>query len=281
MLLSALSFGLMQIFVALNGADIGIMEQTFFRNLIGMIILAPLIRREHATFFGPRRYQPQLFARSTAGFFAILLLFYASRNAAQADVAILNRVEMFTITAVSAAFLGEKLTKMHIPAMVIAFTGAFIAADPSFDSSFLPLLAAFGSALCDTVAYPLLSYFSGRVNPLTVIFHFSAFSTALSFPLMLREFVMPGGWDLLCLIMIGVTAAGGQIAMNFSYRMAPAGELSVYNQAGIPISAALGFLFLGEIPGARTWVGGALVLLASVLLFFYKRAALRRQEALA
>ena len=278
MLLSALSFGLMQIFVALNGAQIGIMEQTFFRSAIGMLILAPLIRREHATFFGPRNYQRQLFARSTAGFFAILLLFYASRNAAQADVAILNRVEMFTITAVSAAFLGEKLTKMHIPAMVIAFAGAYIAANPSFDSSFLPLLAAFGAALCDTVAYPLLSYFSGRVNPLTVIFHFCTFSAALSLPLMLPEFVMPGGWDLFCLVMIGVTAAGGQIAMNFSYRMAPAGELSVYNQAGIPISALLGFLFLNEVPGLRSLLGGALVLLASGLLFFYKQRALQRPE---
>ena len=90
---------------------------------------------------------------------------------------------------------------------------------------------------------------------------------------------MPTGMDLFCLVMIGVTAALGQITMTYAYRMAPAGELSVYSQAAIPMSAVLGFLFLNETPGPRTWVGGILVLLASVLLFLYKQRSLHRQLA--
>ena len=277
-LLSTLSFGFMQIFVAMTNQSISVMEQTFFRNLIGLVVVGAINIRSRISLFGQRRYQPQLMARSGAGFCAIVLLFYAARNASQADVTILNRMGMFTISAVSAIFLGEKLTKIHIPAMVIAFAGAFIAANPSFDSSFLPLLAAFGTALGDTVAYPMLSYFSGRVNPLTVVMHFCTFSTILSIPLMLPTFVIPAGWDLFCLLMIGVFAAVGQITMTFAYRMTPAGELSVYNQMAILFNAVLAYIFLREIPSVRTVVGGTMVIIASLALFFFKQHTLRQAE---
>ena len=168
-LLSTLSFSFMTVFAALNSSEISIWEQTFFRNLIGFFVsLFILLKTQHPRSFGDlygeKKYWPQMFARSFFGLLAVMLLFYASRNALQADVSIMNRISMFTISIVSVIFLHERLTKMHIPAMVIAFTGAYIAANPRFDSAFLPLLAAFGTSLCDAICYPLLSYFSGRVN---------------------------------------------------------------------------------------------------------------------
>lgn len=276
-LLSTLSFGFMQIFVAMTGDEIHIMEQTFFRNLIGLIVIGILVKRDHISFFGERQYQPQLIGRSLFGFLGVILLFYAARNALQADVTIITRISMFTITAVSVIFLHEKLTKIHIPTMFIAFIGAFIAANPSFDSSFLPLLSAFGCAICNTVAYTLLSYLAGKVNPLTVIMHFCVFSTVASIPFMLSNFVIPTGWNLFCLLMIGTFGAIGQITMTFAYRHAPAGEISIYNQSSIPINAMLGFLFLHEMPTIRSLIGGILVLSASVMLFYYNQNVVKQQ----
>lgn len=155
-------------------------EQTFFRNLIGIFVASFILIKNHQPLFGERKYWPQMFARSLFGLLAVMLLFYASRNALQADVSIMNRISMFTISIVSVVFLHERLTKMHIPAMLIAFTGAYIAANPRFDSAFLPLLAAFCTSLCDAVCYPLLSYFSGRVNAYSVVMFFCTFSTIVS-----------------------------------------------------------------------------------------------------
>ena len=249
-LLSTLSFSFMMIFAALNLPEIPLWEQTFFRNLIGIF-----------------------------GLLAVMLLFYASRNALQADVSIMNRISMFTISIVSVVFLHERLTKMHIPAMLIAFTGAYIAANPRFDSAFLPLLAAFCTSLCDAVCYPLLSYFSGRVNAYSVVMFFCTFSTIVSGICMIPTFVVPSGPDLFYLIMIGVTAALGQILMTLSYHYAPAGELSIYNLMGILFSALLGFFILHQIPTVRTFIGGGLVVLASLLLFFYKKRWLKTNDS--
>ena len=178
---------------------------------------------------------------------------------------------MFTISIVSVLFLGEKITRMHIPAMIIAFAGAWIAANPRFDSSILPLLAAFASALCDTVSYPLLSFFSGRVNPMSVIMHFCSVSTILAGILMIPYFTLSTHFELLYLLMIGICAAVGQITMTYAYKLAAAGELSVYNQIQIIFNALLGLFFLHQMLTLRTVFGGFLVLLASMLLYVSKQ----------
>ena len=269
-LLSAFSFSCMSLFVA-KSQGIHLFEQTFFRNLIGLLIAGCYCIKNQIPLFGERKYQPQMFARSLFGFLAVVTIFYSSREAKLADMAIVLRTGMFTISIVSVLFLGEKLTRMHIPAMLIAFTGAWIAANPHFDSSVLPLLAAFVSALCDTVCYPMLSYFSGRVNPMSVVMHFCTVSTVLAGFLMIPYFTVPTAAEWFYLIMIGISAALGQITMTYAYKMAAAGELSVYNQSQIVFNAILAFLFLHQAISARTVVGGFLVLFASFLLYLSKR----------
>lgn len=96
---------------------------------------------------------------------------------------------------------------------------------------------------------------------------------------MIPTFVVPSGPDLFYLIMIGVTAALGQILMTLSYHYAPAGELSIYNLMGILFSALLGFFILHQIPTVRTFIGGGLVVLASLLLFFYKKRWLKTNDS--
>lgn len=60
---------------------------------------------------------------------------------------------------------------------------------------------------------------------------------------------------------------------------APAGELSIYNLMGILFSALLGFFILHQIPTVRTFIGGGLVVLASLLLFFYKKRWLKTNDS--
>lgn len=269
--ISLLGFGFMQVFVSLTGERIGVMEQTFFRNLIGFFVVGAIAIRKKVPLLGTRSQQLPLFGRSLSGFFAVIALFYALRHAAQADVTIVSRLTLFTVMLTSALLFHEKLTKLHVLAMVLAFAGAWIAVNPRLGSSLLPMLSAFACAVASTVAYVLLSYFSGRISSLTVVMHFCTVSTLASVPLMWRQFVMPTGWDLFCLLMIGTGAAVGQVSMTYAYRFMPAGELNIYNQLSILLNAFMAYVFLGQEPGSRTVVGGLLTLAASFLLFYFKK----------
>lgn len=46
MLLSALSFSFMQVFVKLSSSEVGTFEQVFFRNLVSLFIAGITVRKE-------------------------------------------------------------------------------------------------------------------------------------------------------------------------------------------------------------------------------------------
>lgn len=269
MLLSALLFASMQIAVKLCGNRIPTMEQVFFRNSISLIVAWILIRKNGLSLFGEKKYQPWLFARSFFGFIGVIFLFYASSHANQADVSILNKMSPFLVTVFAAIFLKEKIAKIQIPALILAFAGAFFVSSPTFQSDVFPLFVAILSAVTSGIAYTLLSYFKGKVDALTVIMHFSTFSMVASIPFMIHNFVMPNLQEWLLLILIGVFGSFGQITLTYAYRMAPASEVSIYNYSGILFSMILGYFLLGEFIAVHSLIGGTMVVAASLVVYFY------------
>jgi drug/metabolite transporter (DMT)-like permease len=269
MLLSALLFSAMQVLINMTGKQIPLMEQVFFRNIISMAICFIIIRRNNLPLFGGLKDQPLLFMRSIFGFLGLISLFYAAARATQADVTILSKLSPFLITLFAYLFLKERIAKVQYPALLIAFAGAFLVANPSFHSNAFPLFMAFLCSLFSSVTYTLLAYSKDKVNALTIIMHFSTFCALVSLPFFVLHFTVPEPRDLFLLILIGVFGGLGQIALTYAYRMAPASEVSVYNYSGILFSMILGYLILGETVPAASLLGGALVILASLLTYRY------------
>lgn len=271
MLLSALLFSAMQVFIRMTGDDVPIMEQVFFRNIISVIISYVIIRRSGLSLFGERKYQPLLFTRSVFGLLGLISYFYAASHAAQADVAILTKLSAFLITLFAFLFLKEKIARIQVPALLIAFGGAYVVANPSFHSDLFPLFAAFLCSLFASVSYTLLAYFKDKVDALTVIMHFATFCSVVSLPFFVMDMAWPGLDNAVLLLLIGIFGGFGQIALTYSYRMAPASEVSVYNYSGILFSMVLGYSMLGETVPYNSFIGGALVILASFLTYRYSR----------
>ena len=273
MLLSALLFSAMQVFINMTGKQIPLMEQVFFRNIVSMAICFIIIRRNRLPLFGGLKDQPLLFMRSIFGFLGLISLFYAAARATQADVTILSKLSPFLITLFAYLFLKERIAKVQFPALLIAFAGAFLVANPSFHSNTFPLFIAFLCSLFSSVAYTLLAYSKDKVNALTIIMHFSTFCALVSLPFFVLHITVPGPRELFLLLLIGVFGGLGQIALTYAYRMAPASEVSIYNYSGILFSMILGYLILGETVPVASLLGGALVILASLLTYRYSKRA--------
>ena len=271
MLVSALLFSAMQVIINITGDRVPLMEQVFFRNIVSLIISFIIIRRNGLSLFGERKYQPLLFMRSAFGLLGLVSLFYAASRASQADVTILSKLSPFLITLWAFLFLKEKIAKIQVPALVIAFTGAFFVANPAFNSNLFPLFLAFLCAIFASVSYTLLAYFKDKVDAVTVIMHFSTFCSVVSLPFFIIGFQMPRLSDLILLLLMGIFGGFGQIALTYAYRMAPAAEVSIYNYSGILFSMILGYVVLGETVSENSLIGGALVVLASLLTYRYSR----------
>lgn len=270
-LLSTTSFCLMSMVVKLSATNIGTFQQVFSRNFVSLFLVGAIMFRKKLPFLGERRFQAALCARSFFGFVGVVMLFYATANARQADVAILSRTSPIWTTVFAALILKERISRVQVPVILLCLAGAFVAMRPAFDSNFLPLLLALATALSSGLAYTMIAFCKGKVHPLTVIFHFSLFSTVAAFFLMLPAMTLPGPRDLLMLLLIGVFAAGGQIGLTFAYQKAPASEVSIYDYVGIVISMVLGRLVFHEPLSPASALGGALITCSALWSYFYNR----------
>ena len=112
MLTSSLAFSIMQVFVKISAAQVGTLEQTFFRNLISLLIVMLISRhRKINTMQEIKNSGWSIWGRSFFGFIGIILLFYATGNARQADVALLNRTSPIFVTIFAGLFLKERRTQ--------------------------------------------------------------------------------------------------------------------------------------------------------------------------
>lgn len=272
MLVSALSFSIMQVFVKLTSSDVGTFEQTFFRNLVSMVLAIGMVRRSKADVLAEcRRGGWALWGRSFFGFLGIVLFFYATGRARQADVAMLNRSSPVFVTILAVPFLKEKLSPVKIASTVMCLAGAYIAMQPSFDSNPLPLLCAFFAAVTAGTAYTFLAYCKKTVSAPVIVLHFSAFSTLCAGLMMIPDFVLPTPKVLLMLLMIGIFAAGGQFLLTFAYQLAPASEVSIYQYSGVVFTAILSFILFGESLSKTSILGGLLILGAIFWVFEYHK----------
>ena len=266
---SAFLFSAMQIPINMSGTSIPIMDQVFFRNIVTLFLSFILIKRSGGSLFGKKENQPLLFVRSLFGFLGLITQFYAVAHANQGDVSTLMKLSPFMITLWAAVFLKEKIKKIQIPALLIAFVGAAFVANPAFNSNLFPLFMAFLCAFFSSVSYTLLAYFKNKVDGMTIIMHFSTFCVLACIPFMIFDFAVPTLKELLMLILIGVFGGFGQIALTYAYRMAPAAEISIYNYSGIVFSIILGYIFLGEILNMTSVIGCSLVIIAALLTYIF------------
>lgn len=269
-LFSALSFSIMAAMVRLSG-DIPIFEKVLFRNLVSLFLAYLSIRKNRAALFGARENQKYLLARAIMGLCGVVLYFYSVDNMYLADSSMLNKLSPFFVTLFAWFFLKEKISKIQIPALILIFLSATLIIKPEFDLRILPAFAGFLSAIAAGGAYTMIRFLGGKEKSSTIVFYFSFISVIGMLPLAAMNFVTPTLTQLTFLIGTGVFAAGGQFTLTHAYSIAKASELSIYNYSSIIFSALIGFALWTEISDTLSLIGGAGIIMVSLVTFIYNR----------
>lgn len=270
MLFSAFTFSAMQIIVKLLLA-VPLMEKVFFRNFISLIISFIILKKNNLSYFGNKENRKYLFYRYLFGFTGIILFFYATTQMLAADAAILNKLSPVFVIILAHQFLKEKINKTKIIVMIISILGALLVIKPQFKLSVIPAAAGFISAILSGAAYVFITVIGNKESIYTTVFYFSLLSSVSCIPFFFMDFAIPGTYELFMLILLGVLAAFGQIALTFAYNNCKASEISIYDYSNIIFSSLLGYLFLSEIPDILSILGGILILSASVILYIQQR----------
>ena len=274
--LSALCFAFMNMFVRLAG-DLPAVEKSFFRNLIAFAIALAMMIRKKEHFEVKKGNWKYMILRASFGTIGILCNFYAIDHLVLSDASMLNKMSPFFVILFSFLILKEKLSPLQVTAVCGAFAGSLLIIKPTFLNMNLgPSVIGLCGGLCAGIAYTMVRVLGQRGQKgTTVVLFFSGFSCLVTLPYMLLSYQPMSMAQVIALLCAGAAAAGGQFAITAAYFHAPAREISVYDYSQIIFSALLGFLLFHQVPDRYSVIGYAIIIAMAVWMFFYNQ----RQES--
>ncbi len=211
-------------------------------------------------------------------------------------VALLATGPLFIVLG-SAIFLRERTSAVRLVAALLGFAGAMMSSNLGSDGfSALVLIPIVAAALWATTDV-LTKYLTKKgespetltisllvlitPNHLAILLIATLLSqvpgllpagVATGFP-----FALPADLGLWLLLLLGVLTAAAQYFLAFAYRAADATYLQPFGDLKVPLTAVIGFIFLAQVPTLWFWLGTALIVAAS-LLIFYAEASGRNQR---
>ena len=268
MLVSTMAFALMSITVKYL-SEVPLFQKVLFRNSVSLLVAFLVIKKSGASIFGKLENQFLLLTRSLFGLAGVVLIFYAISHLTLADSSIFMRLSPVWVTVFAAIFLNEKISKIQLIALFIAFSGAIMVIKPGFNLTLVPALSGLLASICAGSAYTLVSYLKKYERPETIVFYFSFVSVIVTIPIVALDFYRPSLIELLSLFLTGGFAAIGQLSLTNAYRLTRASDVSVYNYTGIIFATFLGFIIWQEVPDIFT-IAGALLITTSGWLIYQK-----------
>lgn len=275
-LLSALCFAIMNAFVRLSG-DLPSIQKSFFRNLVALIFAAIILRQKKIGFSFKKENLKYFILRSTFGTLGILCNFYAIDQLVLADASMLNKMSPFFAILFSFLLLKEKINWVQAISVTGAFIGSLFIIKPSFQNvALIPALAGFAGGMAAGVAYTFVRILGqkGEKGPF-IVFFFSSFSCIVTLPFLIFQYHAMSWSQIICLLLAGLAAAGGQFAITAAYCYAPAKEISVYDYSQIIFSAVLGYFLFGQIPDLYSGLGYVIICGMAVFMFLYNTGKLK------
>lgn len=253
-------FALMSLFIKLSG-DLPTMQKAFFRNAIAAVVASIMLLKSKEGFKIKKESYVPLLLRCLCGTIGIVCNFYAVDKINLADANILNKLSPFFAIIMSYFILKEKANKTEWICVIVAFIGAIFVVKPSFQMSFVYALVGVLGGFGAGVAYTFVRKLGTQGERGTIIvFCFSVFSSIFALPFLIVQYKTMEWWQLLFLLLCGISAAGGQLCITAAYTKAPAKEISVFDYSQVVFAAILGMIFLNQFPDYISIIGDVIII---------------------
>lgn len=273
MLASALAFTAMTTLVKFLGADYPPALQTFYRQVAGILVLAPMIMRDWRRAFYTTRPWILLF-RSAAGTLALIMNFYAYQKMPLADANALSFTRSLWLTPLAFFVLRETLGPLRIGATLVGFAGVILMLTPSGHFSLgLPALAALAAAFLFALTITGMKVMTRDHSPFTLLVYAAVLGLVFAIPPAFFVWRWPHPIDLLLLVIMGVLGVVTQACYIKGMQIGDAAAMAPIDYTRLVFAVGAGFLLFHEVPGVRTVIGAGIVVAATLYITWREHVA--------
>ncbi len=274
MAVACMLFGAMHVGVRHVTQTIHPFEAAFFRNLFGLLVLAPSFITHGWRPLRTRRFGLHC-VRAVLNVVAMLAFFYAlSVTPVVLVTALAFTAPLFT-SVLAVLLLGERIRARRLTAIVVGFAGALLIIRPGvqpFEPG--PALVLASAAVWGYVVV-LIKSLSRTDSAVTITAYMVLLMTPMTLVCALFVWTWPSGGEVAVLAGIGIAGTLAQMCMTQSLRLAETMVVLPFDFTKLVWGALFAWLLFGELIDTWTLLG-ALVIFSGGLYVAYRERQLAR-----
>ena len=269
MVFSALSIGLMTMFVKLVAEHLPTIQIVFVRGCITLLITIYLLRMKNVSPWGNNK--KLLIARGLSATIAIFLIFESIKRFTLSEATVIQYLNPLFTSLIASTVISETFGKNLFYACVLGFAGIyivlglpFIRVSQTFDG--FSLMIAISGAFLSGVTNVLVRL-STKINehPYVIMFYFPLLIIPCSLPFVVGNWINPDLKTWFYLIMIGILTQIGQLFYTYGNMLISASKAAITSYIQVPFTVILGICILSE-PVTLFFIIGSFVILYSIIL---------------
>jgi drug/metabolite transporter (DMT)-like permease len=264
------------VMIRLLSTQIESVQTAFFRSVISVIILLPMIAAGRVKPWHSKRLAGH-FWRTFMGTTSMVLGFYAVSMLPLADATAIAFSQPLFSVVVAALIAGEKVRWRRWSATLVGFAGVLVMVRPGEGSLQLGALVSLANAATVALSILLVRRLSDSETPLMILTQFALFSTLLLLPPAIWVWRWPDLWGWGLAVGVALTATVGQYFWVQAFKAGEMSAVAPFEYLRLPFAVFVGWLIWDEMPVIWTYVGAAIVI-ASALYIAHREAQLARQR---
>ena len=271
LLLAAGGFATMVMLIKYVGQTLPVTEILLVRQTIMTLIVLPAIINHFPGCLRTKRLDLQ-FTRVFFALIAMLFGFYAVVRLPLADAVAIGFAKSFFVTIFAIWVLNEVVGIRRWSAVLVGFVGVIVMIRPG-TSGFDPVsVLALISAAAAGLVMVIIRKLSETDQPITTLSYQAILVGICVAGPAIYYWQPPTAFEWVLLIAIGVVSYGAQILNIYAYTWGEASVLASLDYMRLIYATFLGWLVFDTLPGPYTWIGSAVIVLASIYTVYRERA---------
>lgn len=254
-----------------------ISQLVLFRGIVGLIILAPLLRGVGVKALCDVERPWIMVLRAVLTMVDTFAFYYAVSYLPLADVMTYFLAAPIYVAAFAPLVLGEHVGWRRWSAIAVGFVGVLVALEPSGAMFTLPALASIIGSMA--YGFMLLSARTLKGTPgITLIFWQTAASAIVGTVLAPFYWSTPQLGDIPALCTLGILGMLAHVLVNWAFKLADASVVAPLQYTQLFWAIVFGWLVFGDFPSPAKFGGAGLIIAAGLYIFFRERNLNRRVQ---